>query len=1055
MDIVEKYFNRYGFIRHQYDTFHDFLFNGIQVVINDEPNIYINSSKRELTFNNIRFERPSTILNNTKKVWLTPRMARELGLTYEFTVIVDLICDNKVHKINLCTLPAMVGSYVCNLYDKTKVERVQLGEIMNDHGGYFIINGKERVIVGQTRKTYNRMICSKNLEEEFICEMRSSCEETSKSSLIKIKYNNKKNNIDIIIDNITYQVGDVFKKYETLEYLEDIIGYHTRSDGDKVQSAIEEVIYLIRSNISDIQYLNSVDFSQLFPHLGYTSNLIRSIMLGKMIRKLVLSEIGILKEEDKSNIAYKRVDMVGNLCKDLFKMLWKQFIKSLTKEIEKRIIGSVIPIVNIKKKNISINFNYCFSTGTWGIKKNNYKKLGVSEFSQHKVSVLTNLALLRKFNIPVGKKDKNIKIRQMHPSTIFYVCPFETPEGSSVGTRLTLAALAFVSLSFSFVLMKELLIKHINIIHVSSSETTELNYLNYTLILINGVYIGFVKDANNTIHIIQTLRDLKVIRFDVSVNYNDILNIIEIWCDSGRFIRPLLNTSTFQYYDPKMTINDMENKNILVYRDPMELESKYVAMDWNDNYNSEYTEIHPSCIMGLVAGQIVYSNHTQSPRVCYMSNMIKQAIGVLPTLEKRTDCTIYSLDYTQKPLNTTKLADITGVNDFPNGINAIVAIACYTGFNQEDSIILNKGSLDRGLFTANIRNTVTTDIRNCSTFEEIICIPDIKIQLNRDYSKLDSNGIAKIGSKIYKGDVIIGKILKTKNCDEKMAKYEDKSICAKTTDEGIVESFFITNSMIKIVILQIKIPEIGDKFCSGMAQKGTCGMILPQEDMPFTSTGMTPDLIINPHCLPSRMTINQLMSSISSKTRCITGEEKYGDGSPFQGTLLLDAASRELEKNGFSYDGTELMYNGMTGEKIKSRIFIGPVYYHRLTHLVSNKIFSSTNTNIKNKLTRQPLNGRSNDGGLRIGEMEKDCLLRHGVIKFANERLLDLSDKYIMKICNMCNNYYHVTKVDTDKYLCNKCKTIDISMVSIPYAAKLLAQELESMGLNVTFEAKN
>lgn len=1048
MEIVKAYFEKYGFIRHQFDSFNDFVLNGIESVINDEPNIYMLDGK-EVKFQNVRLEKPFIVINNTTKIPLTPKMARDKSITYEFSVLVDLIFKGEVETINLCSIPAMVGSCVCNLYSKSSSERVSLGEIMGDFGGYFVINGKERIITGQTRKTYNRMICTKNLEEEFVCEMRSSCEETSKSSLIQVKINNKKNNIDLIIDNVSFALGDAFRELDALAHLEELLGV------DNI--FFETMIFFIRKNVSN----DKQNFSQLFPHMGYCSNVLKAVVLGKMVRKLLLCEVGVIKEEDKSNLAYKRVDMVGVLCKDLFKMLWKQFIKSVTKEIEKRVIGSVSPIIKKKRKNISINFYYCFSTGTWGIKKNNYKKLGVSEFSQNKVSSLTNLAILRKFNIPVGKKDKNIKMRQMHPSSIFFVCPFETPEGSSVGTRLTLAALAFVTNTMSSVLLKELLVS-CKVLKECLKDFKD--FKDSAIILLNGILVGTTNNSLETMNQLEALRFKDIIQKDVSFIFSEEIGMLEIWSDSSRFIRPLLDTKKFKESklllnnDLKkvIDINDLEKKGILVYRDAMELETKYVAMD-HETDDSDYTEIHPSCIMGLVAGQIVFSNHTQSPRVCYMSNMIKQAIGVIPTLENRTDCALYTLDYVQKPLNTTKMAEITGVNEYPNGINTIVAVACYTGFNQEDSIIINKAAVDRGLFSSIVRKTICTEIKHFSSFEVMVCIPDKSVQLHKDYSKLDENGIIKVGEKVYKGDVIIGKILKMKNYEDKISKVEDKSICAKATEEGVVEYVSRQHSVIKVTILQIKIPEIGDKFCSGMAQKGTCGMILNQEDMPFTSDGMTPDLIINPHCLPSRMTINQLMSCICSKARCVSGMDKYGDGSPFIDNILLDQASAELERNGFKFDGTEVMYNGMTGEKIKSRIFIGPVYYHRLTHLVSNKIFSSTNTNIKNKLTRQPLNGRSNDGGLRIGEMEKDCLLRHGIIKFSNERLLDLSDKYIMRTCNKCNGYYHVTKISENKehsYICNKCKTIDISMVSIPYAAKLLAQELESMALNVTFETK-
>ena len=1035
MEIAEKYIKEYGVLKHQFDTFHDFVFNGIQTVINDEPNIYTTDGNT-VKFFNIRLELPSITFNNKNKTILTPSIAREQSLTYLFNVKVDFSYKNEQHSIVLCSLPAMVQSAVCNLYDKTEEERLALGEFAGDVGGYFVINGKERIIVGQTRKTYNRFICVKNLDEEFVCETRSSCEETAKSSLIQIKFNSKKTNVDIIIDKITNSIGDVFNNMGVLDNLESIIG------DDNI--FLEEVIYLIRKNVNP----NTViDISQMFPHLGQCPSFVKALFLGKMVRKLVLSEGKILKEEDKSNLAYKRVDMVGVLCKDLFKMLWKQFIKSLTKQIEQRKVGSILPIVNSKKKNISMNFNYCFSTGTWGIKKNNYKKMGVSEFAQNKVSSLTNIALLRKFNIPVGKKDKNIKIRQMHPSSIFYVCPFETPEGSSVGTRLSLSVLSSVSSPMSHVMIKEIIKNH-NVFYedIDDFETIPQNLDRSVLIMLNGCVLGITLKTEEFIKDIDYLRVNNIIRRDVSVYHNDFLNTIEIWSDSSRFIRPLIKTSEYKKMTKNMTITEMEDKGIIVHRDPMELETSFVGMEYTED--SDYTEIHPSCIMGLVASQIVFSNHTQSPRVCYMANMIKQAIGYLPTLETRTDATIYSLDYVQKPINTTRMADILGTNDYPNGVNAIVAVACYTGYNQEDSIILNKGSVDRALFRASTKRTVATEIKTYSSFEEVICLPKPEFRLNLDYSKLDDSGVIRIGSQVNKGDVLIGKLLITKSVD--LTKTEDKSIVAKSNEEGFVEDVKRTGTVVKVIITQLKIPEIGDKFCSGMAQKGTCGMILPQEDMPFTACGMNPDIIINPHCLPSRMTINQLMSSICSKARCLSGKSEYSDGSPFQDVDIVDLASQELERHGFETNGTEIMYNGMTGQKMKAKIFMGPVYYHRLTHLVSNKIFSSTNTNVKNKLTRQPLNGRSNDGGLRIGEMEKDCLLRHGIIKFSNERMMDLSDKYTIKLCNNCNGYYHVTKISETSYICNKCKSSDISTVSIPYAAKLLTQELESMGLNVT-----
>nr|UOX61051.1 MAG: DdRpII [Diabrotica toursvirus 3a] len=1024
MDIIKKYFAEYSIVKHQFDSFNNFILFDIQNVIHDEPNIYLQDG-REIRFGNVRFKTPMFMGK-----LCTPSIARQYSITYEFQLKVDLYEKSdkgiSTHVIDLCTIPAMVGSVTCNLFNKSKEEKISENEISADKGGYFVINGKERVIIGQMKKTYNRIICYKK-DQDTICETRSSCDETAKSSLITLKKSNLKNHIDLVIDKISYDLINVLHSL-----LPDNYGAINKLIGED-DIHLEETIYFLNSRATTEPTM--VDVSQLFPHLGFCTNLEKAIFLCKMIRKLILVNCDVLQQDDKSNLAFKRVDMVGALCRDLFKMLWKQFIKSLIKEIKKRQIGSIIPIVNIKKKNIGLNFLYCFSSGVWGITKNVYKKLGVSEFSQNKVSSLTNLALLRKINIPVGKKDKNIQMRQIHPSSIFYICPFETPEGSSVGIRLSLSILATVSESMQLVVL-------LNILSLIIPVRLDLRYV----IMVNGLIFSSVDDPDDLITKVDTLRITEKIRRDVSIFKNDLLLTVEIWCDSSRLIRPLIRTNKFTKECYKKSIKQLENEGILVYRDPAELETSYVSMEYDKE--SDYLELNPSCIMGVVAGIIPFSNHTQSPRVCYMANMIKQAIGVLPTLESRSDSTVYELDSVQKPLNTPEIAEILELHENPNGINAVVAVACYTGFNQEDSIILNKGALDRGLFRAYVKKTISCEIKNFSSFEEKIGIPEEKYRLYSDYGKLDeTTGIIKKGMQVKKGDVVIGKVSISKTAG--VTRTEDKSVVIKNTEEGIIHNVFVSPSLIKISILQVKVPEIGDKFCSGMAQKGTCGIILREEDMPFTGDGIIPDIIINPHCIPSRMTINQLMSCMCSKALCLSGEAKYSNGSAFTNTEILDAAAETLMNFGYAKDGTEVMYNGMTGEKINSRIFIGPVYYHRLTHLVSNKIFSSTNSNIKNKLTRQPLNGRSNDGGLRIGEMEKDCLLRHGILKFSSERLIDLSDKFLLRSCNICKGYYHVSKLAENVYMCNVCKSRDISTITIPYAAKLLVQELESMGLDV------
>ncbi|CCA61430.1 hypothetical protein AV955_gp073 [Diadromus pulchellus ascovirus 4a] len=1034
MDAMQKqvfsaYFEKYGVVGHQINGFNDFLLYGIQKVLDDEPNIHVDGSVVDIT--NATFEKPAR-----NKTPLTPAMARELSLTYDCNVFVDVFRDGQfLEKVLLFSIPVMVGSVACNLHGMTPDEKLRNGELIDDQGGYFVINGKERIITGQMKRAYNKIFCHKTIDSVVVSEIRSFCEESAKSQLVQIKFNNKKTEIDAVVDKVPYKLNNILSALGHMDLVYEITGASSSIHVDEAVFMVEEAP-LTPERVPDI--------CQLFPHMGHSTNLEKTVLLCKMLRKMVLCDAGIVSEDDIGDLAFKRVDMAGVLCQDLFKMLWKQFIKSIIKESNKRKFSNLISTINYKKKNIGLNFQYCFSTGTWGIKKNAYKKLGVSEFAQYKVSNLTNLGLLRKFNIPISKKDKNVNIRMMHPSSIFFVCPFETPEGSSVGTKLSLAASATVSLDTNTVLVTDMF-------HSRNIVDPVLDYTK-TIVSVNGCYIGHVEDWEAFVASVELMRADEVLARDVSVSYDEFINVVEIWCDSGRLVRPLLVTEKLRAIVDKseeVSIDTWERTGVLVVRDAAELNKKYINDVWDMKTFSDYTEIDPSLSMGVVAGQIVFSNHTQSPRVCYMSNMIKQAMGVVVGHPTRLDATTYTLDHVQRPLNTTRMAELLGTNDVPNGVNAVVAVACYTGFNQEDSIILNKSAVDRGLFRATCRRTIVSEIKNMPSFEEIVCIPPKEKRLFMNYSKLGSNGVIRVGQYVNKGDVVIGKTMVTKaNGSEKV---EDSSVVVRTNEEGFVENVFRTGSYIKVSILQVKVPEIGDKFCSGMAQKGTCGMMLNQEDMPFTSSGMTPDLIINPHCLPSRMTINQLMSSVCSKARCVTGDASFADGSPFSGTDLVERAAQVLKQNGYSEDGTETLYNGFTGKKLHAKIFMGPVYQHRLTHLVSNKIFSSVHTNAKNKLTRQPLNGRANDGGLRIGEMEKDCLLRHGVVKFSNERLLDLSDKHVVHICNDCKSYYHVVATKNSR-LCTKCKSVNVSSVSIPYAAKLLTQELESIGLSITME---
>jgi Iridoviridae putative DNA-directed RNA polymerase II subunit RPB2 len=432
-------------------------------------------------------------------------------------------------------------------------------------------------------------------------------------------------------------------------------------------------------------------------------------------------------------------------------------------------------------------------------------------------------------------------------------------------------------------------------------------------------------------------------------------------------------------------------------------------------------------------------------------------------------------------------------------MNAMVAVAIYGGFNQEDSIILNKASIDRGMFHVITYKTIIVEERRGNVNEKI-CIPAGPIRKMNNYSILEDNpdspyfGVVKVKSFVKRNDVIIGKVI-TRISKDGTRTDVDHSTMVSASEEGKVDRIIRTSKkgilMFKIVIAQQKRPEIGDKFCSDMAQKGTVGMILDEVDMPFMEDGTIPDMIINPHCLPSRMTINQIMASVLGKI-CCAKNEIFGDASPFkeddennedsysedgnrsdrggdggsdgeggeggvrhQVKDKIHNLCKELEQCGYNYNGTETMMCGWTGEKLRAEIFFGPVYYHRLTHMVSDKIFSRASTNQKrHTVTRQPLNGRANEGGLRIGEMEKDAMLVHGIARFLHEKMFDQSDKFIINLCVPCKSYFKVAKDEKGMFSCTGCGGIEIAKFNCPFAAKLVFQELTAMGQKIEFSVK-
>ena len=437
------------------------------------------------------------------------------------------------------------------------------------------------------------------------------------------------------------------------------------------------------------------------------------------------------------------------------------------------------------------------------------------------------------------------------------------------------------------------------------------------------------------------------------------------------------------------------------------------------------------------------------------SAMGKQAIGMYVTnFDNRMDKTAYVLSYPMRPLVDTRLMNIIKLNNIPSGEQVIVAIASHTGYNQEDSILFNKSSIDRGLFLATIYHTEKDEDKKIFGNEEIRCKPDKTKTKNMkfaNYDKVNNEGVIPENTIVKDKDVIIAKVLpikENKNDYTKTIKYADESHIYRTHEETYIDKNYIDcngdgYNFCKVRVRNYRKPVIGDKFSSRHGQKGTIGNIIPEENMPFTADGLKPDIIINPHAIPSRMTIAQLKETLLGKVLLQLG--LFGDGTSFC-EFKIETIIDELQKVGYESKGNEIMYNGLTGEQLESSIFIGPAFYQRLKHMVNDKQHSRSIGPMVN-LTRQPAEGRARDGGLRFGEMERDCMVSHGASRFTKGRLYDASDTFSVHVCNKCgmiacfNNKEHI-------HICNTCENrTDFKYVEIPYSCKLLFQELLTMNI--------
>jgi DNA-directed RNA polymerase II subunit RPB2 len=860
----------------QLESFNHFVNYKLPQILEDESVIQlsIDNSNYRIVFSNVFLEKPQIVDDDYRRRNLLPLEARIRDLTYAGNLVAnintckvsidettgeEIISEYICHaKKVICKIPIMLFSSKCHLsIDTTTVdERVSKGECRYDHGGYFLIKGRERVLVTQERLNYNTIYCFEHKLGKYntISEIRSMSEQTRHSTYIQMKMCRRNIVITLPYINIDVSIGVVFQAYGfSKKEIESLFLLHLDSsylsylelillDMIKIRNQQSAIRFLSEHSTSMVKLENRSHFveqllhNEIFPHLGLiSSKYCKAIFLMKMIKKVILTKENKIRYDRKDNISCKRFEIAGTLIGDLFRTLFKRFSRGVVKQIEKKIDESSIHVILSKINTIQNGLYSSFATGNWGIVKSSFIRMGVSQI----LSRFTNASMkshLRRVITPVGKEGKNVKIRQLDSSTFGFLDPIETPEGQATGITKNMTTFVKSSLHYNSSHIK-------SIIETMRDVQTDFCYLvncdenkdNFkpTFIYLNGNLIGYTFQSDSVFQKIKIFKTKKILKEDISISREKESGEIIIFSDDGRLLRPLFQTKK------KPTMKDIHEKtfDILVeegfiqYLDCYELENSLVAMNYDEALEKEadYFEIHPTFMNACTTNLIPFPDHTQSPRNCYWSSMSKQALSkYCSNISNRVDTINYSLSYPEAPILDTHHSINDENQNTAFGSNLIVAIACFTGFNQEDSVIINKSAIDRGLLRAFSYRILTCEEKKKNTIscEKIQQIPAILQNPSFDYSKLDKNGIIKVGSFVSIGTVLVGKI--KRNNVKKITNKDDilqcASIICKAGEEGYVDKTIITSNsegyrLVKLKIRNEKIPEIGDKVCSRNAQK--------------------------------------------------------------------------------------------------------------------------------------------------------------------------------------------------------------------------------------------
>ncbi len=1092
---MKSFFTEEGLVKQHLDSYNDFVQNTLQHIIDEIRGIQIETPGRtyDIKFGTIEVDKPRVVEVDGTVRSVYPRETRIRNLTYSAPLYLDIILDDEGREtlecVNIGNLPIMVKSDLCLLSKHTPEELIRIGEDPKEVGGYFIVNGSERVIVSLEDLAPNRVLIETDNRGSRPV-YRGKVFSTTVGFRARIEMALKaKGEMVISIPGVPVPVPFVIlmralgvetdrKVAEMVSLDPDILNELETSFSDAADAqTIEEAILYIGNRVAfgqvrefRLKRAETIIDRNLLPHIGRepTDRLDKAIFLGEMASRIIELKFGRREEDDKDHLKNKRTKLAGPLLAELFRSAFWSLYRDMRYQFRRmstRRKGVLISAA-VRPGIISSRVQHALATGNW-----RRGRVGMTQLLD-RTNTLSTLSHLRRLQSPLSRSQPNFEARDLHSTHWGRLCPNETPEGANCGLVKNLALMASISVGTDPDKIKRTLL---SLGVTPAKDADEKLRHEGAKLFVEGYLLGYTTLPDQLVDTVREMRWREEISGEVNIAFYSDHNEIYVNCDEGRIRRPLVLVREGKpllkarhvrnIQQGRWQWSDLIREGIIEYIDAEEEENALIATD-NTKVTEEHThmEICSYAILGVTASIIPFPEHNQSPRNTYQAAMAKQAPGMYAlNFRDRTDTRGHILHYPQMPLAQTRPMEIMGFNDRPAGQNYVVAVLSSNGYNMEDAIIFNKSSIERGLGHSSFYRIYKAVCKQyLGGAKDRLTLPEPGIRGYHgaeSYRMLEEDGLIATEAQVKGGDILIGKTSPPRFSEEyrgfeiRGPQLRDSSIAVRPTEQGVVDSVFVTKDiegshLVKVKVRSHRVPEIGDKFVSRHGQKGVIGMVIPQEDMPFSAHGTVPDIMINPHAFPSRMTVGQFLESIAGKAAALQGE--MVDGTPFINEPL-ESLSEILRKLGLEPGGRELMYDGQSGRMFESHIYVGLTFYQKLHHMVVDKIHARARGQVQ-MLTRQPTEGRARGGGLRFGEMERDCLVGHGTAMLLKDRLLEESDAYTIYVCERCGKlaFYDIRQ---RKYVCPICEGKgNVEPVTVSYAFKLLLQELQSLCLSPTLE---